>query len=505
MLSLTGFVLPDVGILTLAALAGKDDPAQVTREDLDQIADWLENHFFASRIGKSLAAGVVFPNSGFAQSEFDKPQFAHKRRAWATFVLRGHQAHDLEPTLAALEKKDYPAMVLRGAADAPPCAFTGQPAYLRVSREMLPMINGRDVINFGPQGEAGLPVSAEILLAIHALPLGCIITQGALLAVESDDRKLMFEFVRENVENNRRFLHLASENNYEKYPNQSAYKSRLITVLVDALDKQERHWGENYRMPSLTAYLFSNNGTSARIGIYPLPSSTVQFVYNAGKDEHGPVWRRIVAGSRTEDKPEGEELTSKTPKLTQRNLIYEDLFDLPENARDFLKIYFLRRPLRKFKRDPRAQHNLFTEVDLVSWGLTELFLRSIMNMEQTRIDQIRTLGDRLAAHIQSQNDHRLLKALYFERQYGRFRGALLRAMYDYRGDEPLVTFDGYIQIFAPFEEGQDMERSDWNLARDLLLIRIFEQLHASGYWSNVAGVLAQTDADADTLLKPVTE
>jgi CRISPR-associated protein Cst1 len=110
-------------------------------------------------------------------------------------------------------------------------------------------------------------------------------------------------------------------------------------------------WGENYRMPSLTAYHFSNNGTSARVTLYPLPSSTVQFVWEANKDQHKAIWQRIVSLGWSEDKAESEELQSKTPKLTQRNLIYEHLFELPENARDFLRTYFLRRPLRTFKRD----------------------------------------------------------------------------------------------------------------------------------------------------------
>lgn len=502
MLRLTGFVLPDVGILTLTVLAKKTEPSQVTRQDLDRIAQDLQD-FYSQGVGRSLAAGVVFPNSGFVQLEFDKPQFQYKRQAWADLVLRGHQQLDLEPILQALDKKEYRAMVLRNLENAPRCAFTGEPAYLRVSREMLPMLNGRGVSNFSPMGEAGLPVSDLVLLAIHALPLGCIVTQGALLAVESDDPELMMEFVRANVAQNQRFINLARQDGYEKYPNVSAYKSRLITVLVDALNRQQAKWGDEYRMPSLTAYHFSNNGTSARVAVYTLPSSTIQFVRDVSHGDHAPVWERIVRSGWTEEKDESEELKSKTPKLTRRNFIYEDLFDLPENARDFLRTYFLRRPLKAFKRDPRADYNLFTEADLISWGITALFLRSIMNMEKSRIEHIRSLGDRLAAHIQNSHDHRLLKALYYENRYWLFRRALLRAMYGYAGDEPLVTFDGYVQIFEPFEEGIGVERADWNLSRDLLLIRIFEQLHTQGYWSAVAETL-QGEKE-DDVLKPVSD
>jgi CRISPR-associated protein Cst1 len=220
-------------------------------------------------------------------------------------------------------------------------------------------------------------------------------------------------------------------------------------------------------------------------------------VYNVNLPQHRAIWQRIVEASFTQDKPTSEELQGKTPKLTQRYLIYEDLFDLPENARHFLQTYLLRRRLKfPFKDDPRAQNNVLTQADLLSWDLTALFLKDIMNMDRIRIDQIRQLGDRLAAHIQQHDDRRLLKNLYYEREYWRFRKHLLRTMFGYDGDETLVTFDGYVQIFEALEEGQGFERPDWNLSRDLLLIRILEQLHKGGYWSAVADALQSEDPDA---------
>lgn len=500
MLKLTGFPLPDVGILTLTLLAGAREPEQMTPEGLDKAAQDLQN-FYSQGIGKSLAAGVVFPNSGFVQAAFDKPEFVYKRQAWADFVLRGHQNLDLEPILRDLDKREYREMVLRGVEGAPVCAFTGTPAYLRVSRDMLPMINGRGVMNFSPMGDAGLPVSDIILLAIHALPLGCVITQGALLAVESDDPVLMFDFVKANFEKNQRFINLARQNDYEKFPNLSSYKTRLMDVLMSSfLEGEGRR--ETYRAPSLNAYHFSNNGTSARVTIYALPSSTVMFVRDASHNEYAASWREIIRRGWTQDKSEADEEKQKTPKFTQRNLIYEDLFDLPENARSFLRTYFLRVPLKKFKTDPRGGYSPFSDFDLISWNLTALFLKRIMNMQQNRIEQIRILGDRLANHVRQNNDLRLLKDLYFERQYWRFRAALLRAMYGYTGDEPLITFDGYALIFESFEEGQGAERADWNLARDLLLIRIFEQLHAGGYWAVVKETLQAEDAEEVRSLQP---
>lgn len=494
MLERTGFVLPDVGIYTITALVDKDDPAEVTVADLDFVADYLED-FFAKPLGKYIAGSLAFTtNGGFTQPGWNNEKFKYKREAYASFVLRGHQHQDLVPVLAALDEKgktDYQDMVLRGKSDAPRCVFTGREAYLRISRDMLPMFNGRGVTNFSPRGKSGIPVSAEILLALHAMPLGCLITQGALLAVESDDSVLMFEYVRQNLKRNQQFSQMM---HLEKAPNYSSFKTRLMDILVEAQaaivpaaveDNDFQRWS------SLTAYHFSNYGANPRLDLYPLASNVVGFVGTVSHGRHSPIWNQILRSAWYQEKPEDEELQQSAPKITRRNFIYEDLFDLLENARLFLRTYLLRQPLRKaMKGDPRLAYDLATESDLLSWDLTELFLRRIMLMQKERIDGLRMLGDRLADHIQKNHDRRLLRDLYMARAYWQFRVALLRACKNNQDGDPLCSFDTYVKIF---EEETDFERPDWGLARDLLLIRIFERLQRGQEWAEVIEVLEDAE------------
>ena len=395
----------------------------------------------------------------------------------------------------ALEKPEYRAVVLRGVSDAPPCAFTGKPSYLRVSRDMFPMLNGRGVINFGGLGRAGVPVSDVALLAIHAMPLGCVISQGRLLAVESDDPKLAFGIARRNYEKNSAFLNLAAQGNMTGFPNISSFKTRLIDLLVGVLG--ELSGGDYvYRIPSLTAYHFSNSGQDAKMDIYSLPSPVVAFVREADKGSRRAAWQAIVSRAWHEEKEEQEELQEERPKLTRRNFLYEDLFSLPQNGRAFLRTYILRQPLKALKNDVRGTYDLRRESDLVSWELTDLFLRRMMNMEKARVEKIRELGDSLAEYIRQHNDRRLLRALYNATRYQAFRLALLRTIAQQRGSgaEPLVPFDTYIKVF---EESEDFERMDWNLARDLLLIRIFEQLHRAHKLAELADAL-EPESTADS-------
>src|SRR5581483_8306867 len=491
MLELTGFVQIDTGIHVITAFAGKENPTDVTTDDKDAIADYLEE-VYSDGVGQSLAAGIAFTNSGFAQASWNDAKFRYKRKAYADFVLRGHQHRDLEPILQALEKDEYRAMVLRDNPNAPLCAFTGQPAYLRISRDMLPMLNGRGVINFGGLGLAGLPVSDIALLAIHAMPLGCVSSQGRLLAIESDDPELAFDFVRFNLENNRRNIAAAKSAGWKKLPNQTAFKTTLIDGLMRIRNLPKGHARFKRRLPSLTAYHFSNSGTDPKIDIYSLPSSVVDFVITASQGQYQAAWGQIVASAWQEDKSEAQEKEDAEPKLTRRNYLYEDIFGLPDNARHFIRTYFLRQPMGKIKKDVRSTYSLRREANLISWELTDLFLKRMMNVEKARIDNIRTLGDRLAEHIAARNDTRLLRELYGARDYRAFRLALLRAIRGYVGDAPLVEFDGYVSIF---EEAEEFARLDWNLARDLLLIRIFDQLHRIGQLNELADSLADVDAE----------
>lgn len=101
-------------------------------------------------------------------------------------------------------------------------------------------------------------------------------------------------------------------------------------------------------------------------------------------------------------------------------------------------------------------------------------------MEVERIEQIRQLGDALADYIKEQNDKRFFRAFYVENRYGFLRNSLIKANTAHvkRGHAPFLTLDNYISVF---EDGEELASKDWRLARDLVLIRMVEQLHKNGW------------------------
>ena len=98
-------------------------------------------------------------------------------------------------------------------------------------------------------------------------------------------------------------------------------------------------------------------------------------------------------------------------------------------------------------------------------------------MEKSRVEAIREFGDRVAAHIE--RNRSFWDDFNRSKSYHGLCARLIRANREEQKNNrpPLIGFDDFITIF---EYGEDQPRSDWWLARDLVLIRVIEQLHQRG-------------------------
>jgi len=465
MIPYTGHPLIDVGLATLAAFHGKSDPSTLTEKELDQVADFLETHYLQEPMTSFLT--VAFPNSGFTQPAFAKNP--KKRKAYSEKVLRAYKAS--VPTLPTK------------------CVFTGLPAVGialdvkdklipgRAYRQHIPLITGEDVINFMPYGDSGLPISGIALLALQALPLGCAKISGKLLAVHSNDPEVMYECARWFLDYNRKGLITA------RMALQSGEKAKMPefprkpgTQVVELLQQIEQlrvnRLGKLGNTGfSVTAYYFSNLGQSPDLHIYHLPMEVVSFLRIVQTPRYRQAWEALVDRG-------WEIVRSNHPgAIPSYNVLFEDLFRLPEESGRFIRRYFLRYPeCHAGRGDPRREYSVRRDVGLISWSLTQLFLQEVMRMDAQRIDCIRTLGERLAEYVASENDRGFFRTILMATRYDQLRSALIRAGLNLvkRGNPPLVDFDSFVRIF---EEGPELPHSDWRLARDLVLIRMLECLY----------------------------
>jgi CRISPR-associated protein Cst1 len=466
MLKYTEHPLVDVGVATITAYAKKREPSQVTAADLNEFGAFMEK-VYGNEWRKWMY--VIFPNSLFTQTQMGEEK---KEAARATFIY-GHRA-------------------LHEANEL--CVFCGQMALTRSFRQNVPLLTGEGMVNFFPQGDAGLPTCGTCLLAVQAFLLGSVRCHGRALFVHADDEAMTFEFAKRFLTENRRSLSLDL-----KHP-RTFFVARLLEV------EAERKKAELDETPcSVTVYHLTNYGTNADITLYHFPSQLVAFLRHANRAPHGDTWKQIERRawelSVEKVKGKGRSKAAESPTEPQpreepgvaRNYLYEDLFKLPHEAARFVRTYFLRRAYRSnFVEDPRRAYNLHRELELVSWTLTAIFLEEVMRMTSHSIETIKRIADRIADHISAKDDKRLFRGLWMSRRPWELRRVLVRE--DTRlaqgGQEPLLTFDDFVTVFELSEDGS---RPDWGLARDLILIRVIEQLHRSRWFTTHVDVIGDEE------------
>lgn len=477
MLRYTGHPLFDIGVAAVTAFSGKRHPELVAESDLDRVADYIERNYVIDPLKSFL--NVAFPNSGFTNPAFESAP--HRRVEYAR-RLSSARASSADP-------------------QGQKCVFTGEPASDvalsdkippgRAFRQHIPLITGEGVINFYPWGDAGLPISGKALLCIQFFPMGCAKCGGKLLAVHSDNPDLTYEFAAEFLEQNRAAVMLAQQAGEKKMPEASASaKTLLIRTFLD-IERKRLDLGQGSRPCSVTAYHLTNSGqsnpldTNPPLEIYHLPLELTAFLSQLIGPEYKSLWQRIEDRAWQLDPTSATENSRRKSASgktgPRRNFLYEDIFRLPEIAPTFIRRYFLRTPMRtSATNDPRAYYSIKDEADLVSWKIADLFLRKVMGMDKQRIERIRALGDSLAEYVSSENDRRFFTTFFREMKYDYFRNALIKANLAWirGGHPPLIKLDPYVEIF---EEGDEVARWDWRLARDLVLIRLVERLYELGW------------------------
>ena len=437
-----------MGVATITAYVNKADPVEVTLDDLQEVSSDLARFYSVNPMRSFLT--VLFPNSGYVQPAFDR--LPEKRKVYTDLLLTSYR-----PDAAQLDR---------------PCVFCARPAVMLAFRQHIPLLCGESVFNFYPEGGLGLPVCGACILAIQAFPLGATNCNGRALIAHSDQPAFTLLIARDFLSKNRPQLQLATQDKLIKH---SFPKTLLIRTMLKVQRDRSMVEQESYRPPAVTAYHLTNYGTNADVDIYQLPGLVVSFIRKAEQSDYQAAWQGIVHRAEAVAKAKaGNEQPDE-----QRNYLYDDLFTLPQGARQFLHRYFLRRPLRgvgkPFADDPRTTYSLGRDSDLLSWPLTTLFLREVMNMEQARINTIRDLADRLAEHPDAGS--RLVKTIHRARSYPNLRLVLLNLNNEtaQRKQPPLFTLDSFLTIF---EESEEVAYRDWSLARDLILVRMIEQLYA---------------------------
>ena len=238
MLKYTGHPMVDVGLATMTAFANKDSPEELKDSDLDAVARFMEREYVQQPL-KSYLTVAFTSNAWFIQDAYNPEP---KGRIISAQDKADRLAKRKELSDAHLMQWKTTKPRKDGAA----CVFTGLPAVTaelsgklssgRAARCQVPLLQGDEAINFFVNGDPGLAISGEALLAIQALPLGSAKCAGRLFFVHSDNPEILRYFAGQFLDENRRAIQLAQASGESKMPEPKLkYRTLLIDMLLEAL------------------------------------------------------------------------------------------------------------------------------------------------------------------------------------------------------------------------------------------------------------------------------
>jgi CRISPR-associated protein Cst1 len=354
------------------------------------------------------------------------------------------------------------------------------------------MLTGEGILNFFPGCTGGLPISGPYLTALQALPLGGRRMEGRLLIANSDHPALTVAIARRFLDDNRRLLAMAkagrlpgaegfdealprelaswdAKKKHPKYPDAKGVRSIILSELMEIWGQRSLSVDE-LGMASLTVYWLTNSGQGPAVDIFQLPSNLLRFLALADGGVTRGEWRRRVAGAwlPLEEHPGGAG-RSHNRVLTDLLRIYEAGFIDLSAAGEFVRRHLLAKVEARIGEDGHDR-----------WALTYLFLKEVMGMDERRVEAIRTFADRLAAYIQERNDRPFFRSIIYAGKPADLRMSFVKAQRDEarKNGRLLFGLDEYIQVF---EAEDNLGRLDWRLVRDLLSVRVVEQLHRAGF------------------------
>ncbi|RKY92020.1 type I-B CRISPR-associated protein Cas8b1/Cst1 [candidate division KSB1 bacterium] len=431
----TGNPFVDAGIAAIQVWSGLKEPEAITLNEVKKIAQDILALYVTDAWKKNLFS--IFPNNPITN-----PAVKDKRNSFAAY---------LNGLISGIEP-------LGQSGDCMACGRRN--VRSRKNRMHIPL-TGYEGSHFFPSKTEGADYCESCTFAVQCVPL-MLYACGKLALVHSNSHKVMRYWARRCATEVQRQI---SSRNYtgcfnEKFTNPTNALFHITQDLI--LSYYEEQWVEENA--SIRIYHFTNYGQGPDLDIYDLPSPVFRFLASVRLHPRFSDWLQVVRrGYRYNIQEKSEEEYKNYP-----NSVYERLL-----SGQSILAYFL---------------DSLTKKAFGDWSLITIYLKEVLQMDDNRITTIKRVADEIAAIIQeSPNGKRRLGQVERATNYASFRMVLLRLMHDTVGlkkEAPLFTFDEYVEHLFP--DGA----LGWKETQDLILFRLYEQLHS---WLIAEGVVLEEE------------
>ena len=449
---LMGNPFVDAGVSAICEWLGRGtQPDDITINDLERIVNEIAPILQTS-------AGWANLHSIFPNSVLTNPSYSKRNRVELLQELCGKYMDAIEE--------------LRSTGDCIGCGRRN--AQVMLKRENVPLTGSGALRNFFPTFAEGIGYCAACALAIQFSPLVFVASGGKFLMLHSNSWRALSSWSHICIENVRQqAIRREISGCYNHgYANP---RNGLFYMTSEMIRYEERRFDENITMQ---IYYFSNYGQGPELEIFYLPAPVFRFLCYAYQNEFRRAWWQIVRSGYQRVK--WDKVESEDDYKNHSNLVYEFLLQ--------------NRTILGFFTDRRARKARS------NWEFLSLYLKEVRNMDESRLNAIKRVGDFISESIRKSERDRRLRQLESARSYSECRNILRFVIRDrvQQGEEvPLFSLDDYVEHLFPESPGQ---ATFWRETRDLLVFRIYETLHdwlvTSGFADDVDD---ETEQSADEL------
>ena len=442
---LMGNPFVDAGVSAICEWLGRGtQPEEITTEDLHKVVRQIAPMYCKPDYCTQIR--FIFPNSTVTQ---------HKK------IQKGIESLTEELKLDWFQWLDK----ITDLGETGDCAGCGRRNVdFQLKKTEVPLSGSGALRNFFPLFADGIGYCAACALAVQFIPLSLVSSRGRFLMVHSNTWRVQRKWARICISD---IQSRAARNEPTGCFNPGYTKPRNVLFYMTGrlIDDEERRATEDIAMQ---IFYFSNDNRGAELEIFHLPAPVFRFLRYAYQNEFRRAWQQIVRSGYQYIK--WDKVESEEDYKNNHNLVYEFLLQ----GRSILG-FFINRPTRKTRSN---------------WELLSLYLKEVRNMDESRLNAIKQVGDFIAESIRkTEKDGRLID-LERARGYPECRNVLRFVIRDRirQGEEtPLFSLDDYVKHLFP-------EPRYWRETRDLLVFRIYETLHE---WLVTGGFVDDIDDETD--------
>ncbi len=427
---LMGNPFVDAGVCGICEWLGRTvQPEQITPTDLEKVVDDIAPMMQTDAGWKNLHG--VFPNSVLTNAAFRKQDQVE--------LLRKECKNYLD-TIVAL-------------ADTGDCMGCGRRvANTWLSRTNIPLSGSGKLRNFYPAFAEGAGYCSACAFAIQLSPLVFMATGGKFLTLHSNSWRALRSWARLCI-NDIRQQQLQQDITGCFNPGYANPRNGIFYMAREMVQYQEMRTDENI---SIQVYCWTNYNQGPELEVFYMPTPVFHFLRIVYQGEFKTAWQEIVRSGYI--KVNWDKVKSEEDYKNRTNRVYENLLQ----DRSILNA-FLNRKSRKTRGN---------------WELLSLYLKEVRTMEPIQLEKIKQVGDLIADCIQKSGRDRRLTQLERANSYSECRNILryvIRERIQQGASEPLFSIDDYMEYLFPASDNLNL--TPWRETRDLLLFRIYEQLH----------------------------